>query len=276
MYRVQKSELKGGFLIKKVAAIVAEGIVLLLGAATVYYPIVRLIQQKEIDRSVMVGGVVFLIIAICNLKKCIYYVSTPYLCVPEVSRYIKRKQLRCMIEEEEFSYGEENHIAGLMRVFVSENWIYIEGIYLPRRMILGMWQFYTGPAGPARTSKIVFQLCTGKKIVVDTHQFLQVMHYGIRSHMYDFLERHIIGEKIAGRFECDDNYKLWCNKLKKEFKQYINKGGKIEDIITGKNEWKQQEFISKVPSYCRYEKGIDKLPDISNEEWYLQLKKIRF
>ncbi len=251
MYRIQKSEWKGGFYIKKVVALIAEGIALLLGAATVYYPIVRLIQHREIDMSVMWGAVAFLGIAICYLKKCIYYISTPYLCVPEVSKYIKRRKLQCMIEEEEFTSGEENHLAEWINVFVSENWLYLEGVYLPRRMILGMWQFYTGPAGPARTTKIVFLLCTGKKVIVDTHQFLQVIHYEKRSQLYNFLERHIIGEKVAGRFESDESFKPWCYELEKEFRQYISNGGKIEDIITGKIEWKQQEFISKIPPHCK-------------------------
>lgn len=251
MYRIQKSEIEGAYPIKKVCAFLAEGTAIFIGSAMIYYPFVMFRKHEAINIGVLGVYVIFLVFAICKLKSCFYYITTPYLCVPEISRHINRKDLKKMIETEKFISETGDQLQNLMKLSISDHWLYIQGIYLPKNMILGFWQFYTGPSGPMRTKKIVFLLCTGKKVVVDTHIFLQNLQPEIKSSFFEFLKMNIYGTEIFSGFENDRRFKTWQKEQKEEFKKYISGGGKIEDIITNKIVWKQEYFISQIPNFYK-------------------------
>ncbi len=113
-------------------------------------------------------GVILLLLAVAALtaRKAWRYVTTPCQCVPVLNKVLSRQSIEQLLQGEKFELFpfEDEDMKKYMPVLVSENWMFVEGMLISRKLLLGgtvQCTAVTSGGINRKASRIVFSYLNG-------------------------------------------------------------------------------------------------------------------
>lgn len=242
MNKTSKAELKHFYPIYKIILIVLDILLVVIsvkGISTYGY------RLHSISKSYQIMCIAFPVAAVILIILTVKYMATPLKSVPVVSKLISKKNLKQMIENENFEMLDDLKDGVIYKKFlVSKNWFCICDYFVPRNLIAMMWLDSEGMG--TEHFYVYFMLITGdvfrieylirdKSLKPDTP--LVKRKTGVYATLMQALYEHTNGLGVSVDYcfyqkECIEKYKNIVLKMSMEYNVKAN----IENLIKNEND----------------------------------------
>ncbi len=131
-------------------------------------------------------GVILLLLTVAALtaRKAWRYVTTPCHCVPVLNKALSKRDIEQLLQGEIFELFpfQDADLQKYMPVLVSENWIFVEGLLISRKLLLRgtvLRDIVTSGGINRKTSRLVFTYLNGIQFQTrKTNLYLDSERYG--------------------------------------------------------------------------------------------------
>ena len=138
---------------------------------------------REPEKTMPGMILLFLGVAVLTAKRTWRYVTTPCHCVPVLNKVLSKQEIEKLLQGEKFELVpfENADLQKYIPVLVSENWMFVEGFLISRKLLLGGTVLRDGVTSGGinrKASRLVFFYLNGSQFQTrKTHLYLDGKRY---------------------------------------------------------------------------------------------------